>query len=53
MVMEGSCYYSLVPRLLCGGEKKKEWYTQSTRWKLKSGGYYAMFIIASSFVALV
>ena len=35
MVMEGRYYYSLVPWLLCGGEKK-EWYTQSAQWKLKS-----------------
>jgi len=31
--MEGRYCYSLVPRLLCGGEEES-----STQWKLKSSG---------------
>jgi len=52
MVMEGRYYYSFVPWLLCGGERK-EWYTHSAQLKLKSSGYYAVFIIVPSFVVLV
>ena len=44
MVMEGRYYYSLVPDAVVW-ERKKQWYTQSAQWKLKSSGYYAVFII--------